>query len=134
MSEVVQVVCTHEESPDPRRAGECLKCGRTLPPAMIRNRERDRSIIARVTDETALINLAHNWVIRRAGDGPWKNLANRDFKREAIEEAVDGIAYCLGAADQRTLHGYEDPLSSGQLMALMHFTEALKCLLMPDDD
>ena len=126
--------CEHSENQDPRRAGECLKCGRTMPRFMLRSLKRERELLHRINDKATVVDLVHTWVIRRAGVGPWRDLPTRDFSLEAIEEAVDGIAYMLGKADQRMHQGFEDELSAQDMMALHHFTEALRCLVTKSDD
>lgn len=126
--------CEHTENLDPRRAGECLKCGRPMPPFMMRSLTRERELLHRINDKATVVDLVHTWVIRRAGMGPWKDLDKRDFTTEAVEEAVDGIAYLLGKADQRMHQGFEDELSAQDMMALHHFTEALRCLFTKSDD
>jgi hypothetical protein len=127
--------CNHEVGNDPRRAAECLKCGRTLPAAMIRDPERELAILKRHTEHKGLAQYALSQVHVRAGvDRPWQGLAHRDFRQESFEEIVDLVAYMLGRADQRALHGHETELSVSESMVLYHALEALKALLAADDD
>jgi hypothetical protein len=135
--DAVQVVeeCNHEVGNDPRRASECLKCGRTLPAAMIRDPERELAVLKRHTEHKGLAQYALSQVQARAGvDRPWQGLAHRDFGREAFEEVIDLCAYMLGRAQQRDLQGHETELSVSESMVLFHALEALKALLAADDD
>lgn len=128
-------VCDHERSMNPRMEGKCYKCGQELPDAMFRDPERELALLERHTEHKALAQYALSHVQVRAGvDRPWQGVTHRDFKRERYEEAIDLIAYSLGRADQRRLHGYETDLGVGESMALYHFLEGLRCLMLSDDD
>jgi hypothetical protein len=126
------MTCNHEASRNPRNLGRCYRCGSLIPD---RNPDKERELIRRVTDDVELANIAYAWVVRRAGQTkPWERLLTRDWRIEGLEEAVDGIAYCLAEAARRNELGWEDELSSGRLMALHHFVQALRCLITDEDD
>lgn len=127
--------CNHEVGNDPRRALECLKCGRTLPAPMIRDAGRELALLERHTEHKGLAAYALGQVQSRAGvDQAWRGLAHRDFAQECFEELIDLVAYLLGRADQRALHGHETELSVSESMVMYHALEALKALLAADDD
>jgi hypothetical protein len=131
----ITVVCEHERSVNPRMRGKCYKCGQDLPDEMFRDPARELELLERHTEHKGLAQYALSHVQARAGvDRPWGGLAHRDFKQEALEEIVDLIAYLSGRADQRALHGHETSLGVGESMALYHALEALRCLMLGDDD
>jgi hypothetical protein len=129
-------ICEHERSNNPRMEGKCYKCGQELPEAMFRDPERELEVLERHTEHKGLAQYALSHVQARAGvDRPWQGLAHRDFRRESFEEIVDLIAYLgSGRVAQRHIHGHETDLSVGESMALYHALEALRCLMLGDDD
>lgn len=128
-------VCDHERSVNPRNEGKCYKCGQELPEVMFRDPARELGLLKRHTEHKGLAQYALSQVQARAGvDRPWQGLAHRDFTQEAFEEIVDLVAYMLGRADQRALHGHETDLSVSESMVMYHALEALRALLQADDD
>lgn len=128
----IMKTCDHRESSDPRRKGTCYRCGALLPQ---RDPDGERALIGRVTADEELSSLVYSLCTRRAGvSEPWQRVLVRDWKREALEEAIDGVNYCMAEAARRRELGYEDELSSGRLMALHHFVEAIRCLVTDTDD
>lgn len=130
------VKCEHEASREPGAEGKCYKCREEIMGAgWVRDAEGERELLGRVTQDAALASSVYRQVIARAGAvDPWASIYVRDFVEECRQEVVDFVAYLFGQADQRRLHGYEDPLSAGQLMALHHAVEAYRCLMTLDDD
>ena len=132
----IAMKCEHVPSRNPRHVGDCYKCGQPIiGEGWTRNPSRELALLGRVTQDTDVQLSIYHHVTQRAGtERAWEGIARRDFHREVREELLDGIAYLFGTADQRIVHGYDDPLSSGQLMCLHHLVEAWKCLHVADDD
>lgn len=129
------MICDHERSNNPRLEGRCYRCGQELPDAMFRDPARELALLERHTEHKGLAQYALTHVQARAGvDKPWRGVTHRDFRQESLEEIVDLCAYLLGRADQRALHGHETELGVGESMALYHALEALRCLMLGDDD
>jgi len=130
------VKCEHEASREPGAEGKCYKCREEIMGAgWVRNPEGERELLGRVTQDAALASSVYRQVIARCGEtAGWDNIVTRDFVREAREEILDFVAYLWALSDQRLLHGHEDSLSAGQLMALHHALEAYRCLHTGDDD
>lgn len=86
--------CAHAPSPDPRKAGCCVKCGHRIPAGAWRQRNPDLerylvSLAARAAgfpDDGGMWSAAN----ARAHPGP---VRVRPMRPEAQEEALDGINY-----------------------------------------
>ena len=129
------VKCEHEATREPGAEGKCYKCHEAIMGAgWVRDPKGERELLGRVTQDDALASSVYRQVIARCGEAdPWDSVAARDFVREGREEILDFIAYLFGQADQRRIHGYEDDLSAGQLMALHHAVECYRCLHTDDE-
>ena len=127
------VTCSHSPSTDPRGGTACVKCGRECAEYW-RKPTAEHALIKRCSDNDDTANHLIAYLNERAGTEHWRDLAHRDFRRETYEELVDGAAYLCGMAQQRRVLGYEDELSSGQLMALQHIIKAYECLARDTGD
>lgn len=98
----------HEASVDPRRDGECVRCGRAFvaPPdgTMPRDLEWERRLTREagrftqyVQEPDAVADALSAYTESRAGAGPWREFTDRDWTVEAAEEVADLRAYLCAA-------------------------------------
>jgi hypothetical protein len=67
----------------------------------------------------------------RAGDAPWRNLATRDWRTEALEEFADGRNYLVALIIQAT-NDADGPAAAGAKRALVHcLAAALEVQALP---
>ena len=129
----ITVTCSHSPSNDPRITA-CVKCGRECADFW-RQPAAEHALIRRCSDNDDTADHLIAYLVERAGTDHWRDLAHRQFRRETFEELVDAVAYLCGMAQQRrAVLGYEDELSSGQLMALQHIIKAYECLARDSDE
>lgn len=90
----------HEASGDPRRAGQCVRCGRPFEPdaepVLERDLVRERDVVAQaarfapyVSDPEAVAEALSAFAERRAGRDPVRLPKGRDLVVEALEEVAD---------------------------------------------
>lgn len=100
MTECLSIVREHEESRDPRHAGQCVRCGKPFtPPAepsFERNVEQERELTRDaaafapyVQEPEAVADALRSFAERRAHDGPVRMPEGRDLPVEGLEEAAD---------------------------------------------
>lgn len=132
----MMVECNHAQSTDPRYESTCRKCGRDMAVlGLLRDVDRERALVRRCAKRPEIADALFDYAARRADEGPWRDCAVRDWRREALEEIADGVNYLAGGlAQQRRLLGYEDELSCGQLQALSYLIRAYECLVRGDFD
>jgi len=132
----ITVECTHAGSLDPRFENTCRKCGRDMAElGLLRDVANERALVRRCARRPEVADALFDYAQGRADEGPWRECATRNWRREALEELGDFVNYIAGGlAQQRRLIGYEDDLSSGQLQALSHVIRAYEALIRDDDD
>lgn len=124
--------CEHSIGNDPRKANQCVKCGRTLGGRWIRNMEREAELVQRAAglhDVSDLVQFAQG----RAGTGQVRRLRSRSFYVEIREELSDAVNYFAWLEDQRILNG-DEGLSGNELAALHHVVQAWRHLHSRDSD
>jgi hypothetical protein len=85
--------CNHAESLNPRRAGDCVKCGYPLPPWYL-----TEAYARQVYEAIGISDLADHAVGRlRVGgrDYAWTAYLDRENSPEGVDELVDAIHYTI---------------------------------------
>ena len=124
--------CEHSVGNDPRKANQCVKCGRTLGGRWVRNLGREAALVQRAAGLVNIGDLVHV-AQQRAGSGQVRRLRSRSFYVEIREELSDAVNYFAWLDDQRVLNG-EEGLTHNELNALHHVTQAWRWLHSADGD
>ena len=100
MTQCMGVEREHEPAVDPRREGQCVRCGKTYdapaPPCLDRDLRREREIVREasrfapyVQEPEAVADALSAFADRRAFTGPVLMPEGRDLVVEALEECAD---------------------------------------------
>lgn len=119
----------HEPSVDPRRAGQCVRCGRTYTPpsdpVLKRDIEQERAITRDasrfapyVQDPEAVADSLRAFAERRAHPGPVLMGDGRDLALEGLEELADLSSYALWAYAELEAEGRTDEDADHERMLL----------------
>lgn len=126
--------CSHVPGTGSNTTEECIKCGKPLPAWWHRDIAAERAITYRVAGDDAVANSIIGYSESRMLPGPWRDLLNRSFRRELLEELADARMYLMGWAQQRRALGYEDDLNCAQLQALNHLCLAWRAIVRDTDE
>lgn len=130
MSVCLGIEREHEASVDPRRDGECVRCGKAFTPkpdgAMVRDQDWERQITRDagrfaqyVVDSDAMADALSAYTESRTGPGPWRDFAARDWTIEAAEEVADLRAYLCAAMLELDMEHRCDEDADRERMLLM---------------
>lgn len=96
MAGATVLVCNHSRNSDPRFQEQCVKCGSTLPPDEIMQRDPqfELDVLRNAAEAVGLPEHAdslHAFANRRVEPGPIRLPAGRDLVQEWLEEVADGV-------------------------------------------
>lgn len=119
----------HEPSVDPRRIGQCVRCGRTYEPhaepVLERDVQQERELTREaarfapyVTDPEAVADALRAFAERRAHEGPVRMPEGRSLAIEALEELADLSSYVCWAYAEIEAEGRTDEDADHERMLL----------------
>lgn len=127
MAGATVLVCNHSRNSDPRFEGQCVKCGVSLAPDEIMERDPqfEHDVLRNAAEAVGMAHLAdslHAFANKRVEPGPIRLPQGRDLVQEWLEEVADGVGnYGPWQLQRMMIEGVEDDHRAAYLQeALRH--------------
>jgi len=121
------LVCDHSRNSDPRFEHQCVKCGVSLAPdeVMERDPQFELDVLRNAAEAVGMAHLAdslHAFANKRVEPGPIRLPQGRDLVQEWLEEVADGVGnYGPWQLQRMMIEGVEDDHRAAYLQeALRH--------------